>query len=745
MEIKGVVDYIIFPREKDTSNNGFVVFKLKCLNNNELNKKNITVTGYSNNLSVGMNVTIKGELINHPKYGDQIKASLINIEMPTSKENIERVLINNVKGIGKVTAHKICEKFGQSALEILRKTPEAIMELNLGDKKSKDIINNLKSFFDENDNVIRLQEKLGLSSNLANRICKKFKNNDLTKIEEDPYILIENIDGIGFKKADEIAQKIGFDKNSYHRIKEGVIYCLQDSMKNGHIYLSKKELIKRATSLLELDNKSKGVIESIINNSYEIVNEENKIYLSYAYYTEKKIGDNLKRIHFGNIEDINTTNELIIHHIERFEKEQNIKLSENQRNAIYLVLRNKISIITGGPGTGKTTITKGIISIYKELFKKEVILTSPTGRAAKRLREATGMEAHTIHRLLDCSVDSRGNIYFKKNEKNRLSGGLLLVDESSMIDNFLMKDLLKAIPDHMKVVFVGDVDQLPAVGPGNVLKSMIESGQIPVAILSKIYRQGKNSLIVENSHRINNGQNIISRGNKDYKKDFIYIRCDNDEEIEKNIYKIIDEKLSRYEKIDIIKDVQILTPMKRGLVGLNNLNKKIQDLINTTAENKRELNYCGIIYRERDKVMQIGNNYNKKVFNGDCGIIKYIDPIHKKITVVFEEVEGDKEIIYTENEIKQITPSYAITIHKSQGSEFPIVIIPICKNHTILLQRNLLYTALTRAKKLAILIAEDKALKFCIRNNKIQKRNTNLSNILRKLYTEEENRLINNI
>ncbi len=743
MIIKGVVDYIVYPKTDNNANNGFIVFKLKYEDQTTNKSKCITVVGYSASVSIGMNVEVKGIITQHEKYGEQIKAESIKISLPTNKENVEKLLINNVRGIGKITAHKIYEEFGQNTLKVLRNNPERLMEINMGHKKAGDIIKNINKFFYEKDNVIMLQEKLGLSSKLANKIYSKYKDSKIDDIIADPYRLIESIDGIGFKKADEIAKNIGFDKNSDHRIKEGIIFCLQDAMKYGHVYLPKNELIRKAISLLGLSKDKYKEIELIIDNNYEIINDNNRIYLKYAYFTEGKIAYDLKRIEQSDCVDNTIVNELLDKNIRDLEKNLNIMFASQQKSAIKLAITNKVSIITGGPGTGKTTITKAIINLYKNLYNKEVLLASPTGRAAKRLSEATNIEAQTIHRLLECSGNGKGNMYFNKNENNKLSGGLLLIDESSMIDIFLMTNLLKAIPDHMKLVLIGDIDQLPSVGPGNVLKSIIESNEMPVARLEKIYRQEKDSLIVVNSHRINRGKSIVDNKEGNYKKDFVYIKCKDDIEIEEKIISIIESKLQKFNNIDIIKDLQILTPMKRGVVGLNNLNKKIQDILNGKATNKREINYCGTLFREQDKVMQIGNNYSKNIFNGDCGFIKKIDPIKKHISVRYDDINGYRDIEYIENEIKEIVPSYAMTIHKSQGNEFPIVIIPICRNHTILLQKNLLYTALTRAKKLAIIVGEEKSLNFCIKNNRIQKRNTNLHNILNEIYINKSKQNLN--
>jgi len=732
MEIKGEVKNFIYPKNGQPTNNGFSIFKLKKFNTDET----ITVVGYSKSLTVGFNVRVQGDIKNHPRYGEQIQAKKIEIVLPRRKEKIIKILVNNVEGVGKITAEKIYQHFGDETLYELKKNQEKINILNLGPRITDKIKNSLKTFFDNNSNIIDMSEKLGISTRLSEKINNTLGEDAFKAIEKNPYTLINKVEGIGFKRADGIAKELGFTRTSYSRIHEGIRYSLKQSLKNGDLYLNKKELINRASRLLGLNGEYIKSIGNAINSCEGIIEDDDRVYLQKIYHAEKMVAERLKEIHKG-MDNLNINIMSITRQISKIEKEVNINFSKSQRQAIILALSNKVSIITGGPGTGKTTITKAIIEIYKELYKGEIFLAAPTGKAARRLKEATGMKAQTIHRLLEASIMD-GKIYFKRNKHNKLEGKLLLIDESSMIDIFLMKDLLQAVPIQMSLVFLGDIDQLPSIGPGNVLKSIIDSKKIPLAKLEHIYRQAKNSLNIVNAHRINKGEGIIKKTDREYKKDFIFLSCNNDIEIESKIIALLKERLLKAKTVNPIKDIQILTPMKRGLLGANNLNVKIQELLNSRGIEKNELFYSGILYREGDKVMQIGNNYKKDIFNGDCGIIKRINPIYKSIIVTFEDTDCIREIVYTEKEIKEIIPSYAITIHKSQGSEYPIVIIPICKSHTIMLNRSLLYTALTRAKRLAVIVGEENALNFCIKNNRMKKRNTNLDRIIKDLYAEDK-------
>ena len=576
-------------------------------------------------------------------------------------------------------------------------------------------------------------QQYGITPNYAMKIYKEYGKETIKVISENPYKLSEDIIGIGFKNADKIAQNMGISKESPYRIEGGIRYTLNAYASNGHVYVPKEELIISAGKLLDLDEAliEDGLREMALKGTIHTLNynEEVRIYYTPFHVAENNVSKKIVELAQVEIDNLDID---VDKAIERIEKEDNIKFALKQKEAIREAIKNGIIVITGGPGTGKTTIIKAIIKIFQEEGLR-VSLAAPTGRAAKRMTETTGLEAKTIHRLLEYSFIEEG-MDFGVDEDNPLDTDLLIVDEASMIDILLMNNLLKAIVPGTRLILVGDVDQLPSVGPGNVLRDIIDSNAIRVVKLDEIFRQGEDSLIVLNAHKINKGEYpVLNKG-----KDFFFIRAKEAKEILNLIIELCKERLPNYYGLDPINDIQVLTPMKKGEVGINSLNKHLQEVLNPKAKHKGEKKIGEEIYRVGDKVMQIKNNYSieweiirqglvvdkgEGIFNGDFGRIVDIDEEERIMKVLFDD---EKEVEYNFNQLDELKLSYATTVHKSQGSEFPVVVMPIFWGPPMLLTRNLLYTAITRAKELVVLVGDERYLKRMIDNNRITKRYSSL-------------------
>ncbi|MBQ3420503.1 MAG: ATP-dependent RecD-like DNA helicase, partial [Romboutsia sp.] len=579
--------------------------------------------------------------------------------------------------------------------------------------------------------------------NYCMKIYKKYKNKAIETINKNPYKLAEDIRGIGFKIADSIAGNIGIEKDSKDRVSQGILYTLNQSLASGHTYLPKNVLIQEAVKLLEV--KASIVEECVMGLAYdqkvhiEKMNGQELIYLIPYYLSENGVCKQIIKLSQFEFENLNIN---IDEEIRKIEQQENIKLAQNQVLAVKEAIESGVVIVTGGPGTGKTTTINTIIKVF-ENNNKEVILAAPTGRAAKRMSETSNKEAKTIHRLLEMgyATDSE-ELQFMKNEEEPIKADVIIIDEVSMVDILLMYSLLRAIKPGTRVILVGDSDQLPSVGAGNVLKDMIDSKVINVVTLNEIFRQARESMIVVNAHRINNGEPLYlnSKG-----KDFFFIKKDTNELILDEIIGVVSERLPKYYKLDKLKDIQVLSSMRKGDLGVTNLNNELQKYLNKPEKFKVEESFAKRIFRVGDKVMQIKNNYTKKwetedrsdsgegIYNGDIGYIYYIDKDKKKIFVIFDQV---KIVSYGYDELDELEHSFCTTIHKSQGSEFPVVVIPITWAPPMLLSRNLLYTAVTRAKKLVVLVGDVKYLEYMIKNNRINDRYSNLANKLNKFKTE---------
>jgi exodeoxyribonuclease V alpha subunit len=706
--LSGVVERITFANEE----NGFSVIKIKAKGFSDL----VTVVGNLASINVGSVINLKGYWKNNVKFGRQFSVDSYTEEIPASVYGIEKYLGSGlIKGIGPKFAKSIVKCFKEKTIEVIDNEPERLMEVEgIGNKRVNIIIN---AWNDQKEikNVMIFLQSNGVSTTYAVKIYKQYGADSIKLVRENPYRLADDIWGIGFKTADKIAENLGFEKDSRERAEAGIIYCLNDLTSDGHCYLDKNILEELSIEILEVE---KDIILNALQNLIDtkrVIDDDSRIYLPVFYHCEVSVSKRL-------IEIINSKSNIKIDDFERKIKKiqgrNRIKFDDYQIKAVKKAVESKFMILTGGPGTGKTTTTKAIIELFL-CAKARFLLAAPTGRAAKRLAETTNMEAKTIHRLLEFSP-AEG---YKRNDKNKLDCDVIIIDESSMIDIILMYNLLKAVSLNTVLILIGDVDQLPSVGPGNVLKDLIDSKVLNIAKLEKIFRQAANSTIITNAHKVNKGQFPYLKTNKT--SDFFYIEEEDPIKIRDCISNLCKNRLPNYYNVDPIDDIQVLCPMQRGEIGVASLNKELQ---NTLNDSDTKITYMGNVYKIDDKVMQIKNNYDKNVYNGDIGRISNIDLEDKKVYVMFD----DKVVLYDSTELDELVLSYAATIHKSQGSEFKIVVAPFSTQHFMMLQRNLLYTCITRAKSVFILIGTVKAISIAVNNNKVLQRNTYLSERLRE-------------
>lgn len=734
LTLEGMVEDIIFRNES----NSYTVAVLDTTDGKA------TIVGYIPFINIGETLKAEGDWIYHPTYGEQLDIKNVSIVVPSTLNGIEKYLSSGlIPYIGPKTAKRIVEKFGLDTLDIIQDNPDRLKEIEgIGDKKLETIV---EAFREQGElrNIMVFLQQYGITPNYGIRIYKKYGNNTINIISQNPYKLSEDIHGIGFKTADKIAQNMGISLESPHRIEGGIRFTINRYAGNGHSYVPKEELIESAAKLLVLDNNliEESIRDLAIKGIIHILNIENNTCIYYTPYhiaennVSKKIVE-LSRIELDNIEmDIDKA-------IITIEGEDGVVFANKQRLAIKESINNGMVVITGGPGTGKTTTINAIIKIFEDQGLT-VKLAAPTGRAAKRMTETTGREAKTIHRLLEYSFMEE-EMAFGLDEDNPLDTDLLIIDEASMIDILLANSLLKAINPGTRLILVGDVDQLPSVGAGNVLKDIIESEVVKVVKLDEIFRQAEESMIVVNAHRINKGESpfLNEKG-----KDFFFLREANPNKIVEIILDLCKNRLPNFYGIDPFKDIQVLTPMKKGDVGINALNKHLQNILNPKAVLKKEKIIGDQLFRVGDKVMQIKNNYNLEweitknnsiqekgegVFNGDFGVIMDIDHEENIMNIVFDD---EKKVEYNFNQLDELKLSYATTVHKSQGSEFPVIIMPIYWGPPMLLTRNLLYTAITRAKSLVVLVGEEKYLRTMIANNRIVKRYSGLDHKIRNILT----------
>lgn len=711
-KICGTVDTIIFASQ----DNRFTVLKLSP----EKLSTQITVTLNGIAPLIGQLLEIEGEWVKHPKFGQQFKATTYKTVAPTEISGIEKFLASGaINGIGPAMAKKIVAEFGEKTLEVIAKSPNELLKIPGIGKKTAEKISTSYLEQSELTEIMVWLENHGISNTYAGKIFAKYGSFAIDIMEKDIYRLFQDIEGIGFLTADKLAFNLGIQREDKRRIISGIDYALMQLCNNGHCCIPEMALVDKTAKILQVNNQIIFTIlkERIDNGSLntEVVGGETLIYPPYLYYAEKKVATRLLQLQQAT-EPLSEDNLSLF--IKVWEKDNQIQLAQKQKEAIKACLHHGVLVLTGGPGTGKTTVIKGILSILKAQGLK-IRLAAPTGRAAKRLSETTGQKALTIHRLLEANnlaQDDNLQLGFSKDINDQLDADVIILDEVSMVDIVLMHHFLNAVPDGCRIILVGDTDQLPAVGPGSVLKDIIRSQKIPAIRLDEIFRQAQTSMIIQNAHIINAGRLPDIR--KQY-SDFVFYELNDDTSITQKILDLCTKDLP-HEGFDVLKDVQVLSPMHRFLCGVENLNLMLQEQLNP-KKNQDELKYSSQTFRVGDKVMHIRNNYQKNVFNGDIGFIQDIN--NEKLTVDY----FDHIVTYEKNELNELTLAYASSVHKSQGSEYKVVIIPLSTSHYIMLQRNLLYTAITRAKQKVIIIGSKKALMTAVQSNRTQKRYTLLA------------------
>lgn len=666
------------------------------------------IVGTFHEVTVGAVLTVEGNWRVDKRYGRQFAAESWSEEMPADIIGIEKYLGSGlVKGIGPKFAKQIVSHFGLETFEVIETDIDRLLEVpGIGKGRVSKIKESWEKQKDVKDIMVFLQGH-GVSSTYAAKIYKQYGKDSIEKVQGNPYCLADDIWGIGFKTADSIAEKLGYEKNDLRRCRSGILYTLSKLSEDGHVYSEREQLVKSAKELLQADEDP--IVQALdqMIEVEDLILDDEAIFLPPFYYAEVGVTNKIKRL----LEDSSGTLFDGTLNIEEIVKQTSIQYDDVQVAAIGQAVKSKFMVLTGGPGTGKTTTTLGIIAALESLGQS-ILLAAPTGRAAKRMSEATGKEAKTIHRLLEYNP-AEG---YGRNDENPLQGGVLIVDESSMIDIILMNSLLKAIPSHMKVILVGDIDQLPSVGAGNVLRDIIDSDVVPVVRLTRIFRQAQSSRIITNAHKINQGVFPDISNGKD--ADFFFIKQEDPEVAAREIVNIVKNRIPKAYHYST-NDIQVLAPMQRSVVGATNLNIILQEAINPEGDS---LSRGGFRYRKGDRVMQIRNNYDKEVFNGDIGYIKEVNLEERTLTAIYE----GRPVEYEDSELDELTLAYATTIHKSQGSEYPVVVIPLLMTHFVMLQRNLIYTGITRAKKICIIVGTTKALAYSVHNMVVLKRNTKL-------------------
>jgi len=741
-KLRCVVERITYHNEM----NGYSVIRCRAKGFSDL----VTVVGNMPEVHVGSVLSLEGAWKMDPKYGRQFSAQTFEETLPATVYGIEKYLGSGlIKGIGPGFARRIVQEFGKDTLEVIETDPDSLLRVPGIGKNRVDQVKKSWQEQKEIKNIMLFLQGHDVSTSHATKIYKTYGNDSISIVQDNPYRLADDIWGIGFRTADIIAEKMGFGHERYARLRSGLLYTLNRLADEGHCYATRGMLLKKGTELLDVeDNILSMTLDEMIRARDVIIQApmreltareagsedpaaekrlpEDAIYLPPFFFAETGCVRRLAAVFQGQRELEVNTDRLA----ERVSARTGMRYDEIQVQAILAAARSKLLILTGGPGTGKTTTTLGIITAYREAGAR-ILLAAPTGRAAKRLSETTGMEAKTIHRLLEVKPPEG----YGRNEENPLEGDVLIVDECSMIDLLLFYNLLKAVPDTMTVIFVGDIDQLPSVGAGNVLRDLIDSDCFPVVRLTRIFRQAQTSRIITNAHRINEGRMPdISNGKN---SDFFFTdmerlaermgdqqgrQVEPAEAALRTIVDLVRVRLPRYYRVPP-SEIQVLTPMQKGVIGASNLNQELQKALNPAPAAGPGLHRGGTVFRARDKVMQIRNNYDKEVFNGDIGVVLSVDPEERKLAVSFD----DRTVEYDVSELDELVLAYAVTIHKSQGSEYPVVVIPLLMNHYVMLQRNLLYTGITRAKRALVLAGTRKALSYAVRNVTVLDRNTMLS------------------
>lgn len=716
-ELEGQIEKITYT----SLETGFTIARVKVDGYRGL----VTAVGNIAAPTVGEIITMKGEWVNHPRYGEQFKIAHYDTKTPASVYGIAKYLGSGlIKGIGPVMAQRIVEKFGKETLKVIEQQVDKLAAVEGIGRKRINMIRKAWAEQKEIREVMIFLQSHGVSSGYATKIFKRYGRKSIELVKQNPYALATEVFGIGFVTADSIAGKLGFAKDSELRVEAGILYVLIQLAEEGHVYYPYEPLVEKCRDILQVERDvvvksfatialdKKIVIEDLNQDIGEFRENYKAVYLEKFHFFEAGIASRLKGLIRAakSIRRIDTTKA-----IDWVQEQLDITLAEKQVEAIRSAVEDKVLVITGGPGTGKTTMIHAVLKIFAKLGI-DIMLAAPTGRAAKRMSEATGHEAKTIHRLLEYSMRRGG---FQRNQERPLRCDLLIVDEASMIATTLMHHLLKAVPLEATFILVGDVDQLPSVGAGNVLKDIIDSGAVKAVELNEIFRQAQESSIIVNAHRINQGELPIIESPDRSEQDFYFIEQEDPEEVLRIILELANERIPRRFGLDRFADIQVLTPMHKGVVGAENLNTELQERLNPGKEG---ISRGGVQFRVNDKVMQIRNNYDKEIFNGDIGRIKNIDAINQEVMIVFDT----GEISYDYAELDEVVLAYAISVHKSQGSEYPAIILPVLTQHYMLLQRNLIYTAVTRGRELVVLVGTKKALAIAVNNDKTQRRYTYL-------------------
>lgn len=719
-ELQGQLERITY-HNRDSH---YTVAKLKVQGIRNL----VTIVGNLVYVTLGEMLKLKGSWGVHPRYGEQFRVVSYEVVVPATAKGIERYLGSGlIKGIGPVMAKRLVQKFGDKTLDVIENDADRLREAEGIGSKRIDMIRTAWADQKEVREVMLFLQGHEVSAAYAARIYKQYGRNSISVVKDNPYRLAEDIFGVGFLTADKIAMKLGVPKDSLKRAAAGILYVLNKLSDEGHVCFPYEPLLDECGKILETERDI--IIEAcrraveerkiIVEETGEAGDTGRTVYLAGLHAAETGVAEHIRSVFTAPGKDRLFDKDKSL---EWVQKELNIILADGQKSAIRMAMENKVLVITGGPGTGKTTLIRAILKIYRR-SGRNVLMAAPTGRAAKRMSEATGFEAKTIHRLLEFSP-KQGD--FKKNEEYPLETDLVVIDEASMVDTLLMHSLLKAVPRDAVLVLVGDVDQLPSVGAGNVLKDIIDSGYIPTVRLNEIFRQASQSLIIVNAHRINNGEFPLLPPDREELRDFYFIQLEDPEEVCRMVLNMCKNRIPEKFGLNPVKDIQVLSPMHRGVAGASNLNIELQKFLNNSQD---EFSRGGKTLKTGDKVMQIRNNYDKDVFNGDIGVITSIDKEEQELTVDYD----GRRTAYDFSELDEIVLAYAVSVHKSQGSEYPAVVLPLLTQHYMMLQRNLLYTAVTRGKKLVVIIGTKKALAMSIKNNKQQMRYTRLKERLREI------------
>lgn len=735
--LEGTLERITFQNEE----NGYTVARLIP----QGKTYEVTVVGTLSGVNVGELLHLEGVWSSHPQYGRQFEARSYSVHYPATIEGLRKYLGSGlVRGVGPVTASRIVDYFGLQILEVIESSPTRLREVpGIGSRRAETIALAWEEQKQIKEIMMFLQGH-GVSTSLAVRIFKKYGQNSIEVVKTNPYQLARDVYGIGFRTADKIAQQMGISLSAPERLQAGLLFALSVFSDDGHCFATRDQLLQQGVQLLEIPRAAcEEQLEALIRQRDLYVEDAEDgapggqaVYLPPFFLSERGVTSRIRRVQLSQSDRLQEFQKVDWERaFEWLSGQIPIQLTDQQKEAVRVALTNKVSILTGGPGTGKSTITGSIIQLLKARGRS-VLLAAPTGRAAKRLGEATGLEAKTIHRLLEVGFKAGGGTTFLRDQDNPLDTDLVIIDETSMVDILLMNHLLGAIDQGSHLLLVGDVDQLPSVGAGNVLRDLIASEVIPVTRLDTIFRQANDSYIIVNAHQINRGEMpIINRASRDF---FLF----NEQDPQKASDLVVDLVARRIQEkfgFDPAGDIQVLSPMHRGLIGVSELNQRLQEALNPSQTGKAEVRHASRIFREGDRVMQIHNDYDRSVFNGDMGRLVKIDTEESVVTIDFD----GRPVLAEFSQLDELVHAYAVSIHKSQGSEFPVVVIPILTQHYLMLQRNLLYTGVTRARKLVVLVGSKQAIAMAVRNNRIAARNTRLAKRLREYSIPKDHPLYN--